>query len=39
MLLAKIVVYIYLGLGLEHVHPAAERQALEKGFEGLQACN
>ena len=24
---------------LEHLHPAAERQALEKPFEGLEACN
>ena len=24
---------------LEHLHPAAERHALEKPFEGLQACN
>ena len=23
----------------EHLHPTAERQALEKPFEGLQACN
>ena len=24
---------------LDHLHPWAERQALEKAFEGLQACN
>ena len=26
-------------ISLEHIHLWAERQTLEKAFEGLQACN